>query len=154
MSDIIDWASVQLRLTDSIDPKPCIEETNENIIEWTTKYLIKSYKRDILTHEILKKLVGPRVFELYNSTYPTGIGKHLNCDDVPLLYTILLFPKEGRFVGVTQDYIDNNPVIKNLCNMCPNMCVSNNRYFGRNIVGINNNPLLVVDLPFTSIFVT
>jgi hypothetical protein len=133
-----------------------IEKTIEekDIINWTIDNLIKSYNERKTTHEILKKLVGLRVFELYNNTYPTGIGKHLNCDDVPLLYTILLFPREAQFVGVTQDYIDSNPVIKNLCNMCPNMCVSNNRYFGRNIVGINNNPLLVIDLPFNSIFVT
>jgi hypothetical protein len=31
--------------------------------------------------------------------------------------------------------------------------VSNNRYFGRDVVGLNNNPILVVDLPFTSIFI-
>jgi hypothetical protein len=38
--------------------------------------------------------------------------------------------------------------------MSPNMCISNKRYFGRNIVGMNNNPLLVVDLPFTSVFIS
>lgn len=149
----MDCAIEQLALTNSVDPKLCSETSKKDIIEWTIDYLIKSYNECKTTREILKTLVGPRVFELYNSTYPTGIGKHLNCDDVPLLYTILLFPREGYFVGVTQDYIDNNPVIKNLCNMCSNMCVSNNRYFGRDIVGMENNPLLVVDLPFTSIFI-
>ena len=138
----------QLALTDSI------EETKEDIIEWTIKRLIELYKSGTSTRDILVNLVGICMFTLYNSIDPNGIDKHLYKDNVPLLYTILLFPREACFVGVTQYYIDNNPVIKNLCNMCPNMCVSNNRYFGRDVVGINNNPLLVVDLPFTSIFVT
>ena len=148
MSNGMDCAIDQLALSASI------EETKEDIIDWTIKYLIKSYKSGKSTHDILKILLGMCMFTLYNHTYPNGITRHLNKDDVPLLYTILLFPREACFVGVTQDYIDNNPVIKNLCNMCPNMCVSNNRYFGRDVFGINNNPLLVVDLPFTSIFVT
>jgi hypothetical protein len=133
-----------------------IDETIEEkyIIEWTIDYLIKAYKAHKSTRNIIKDLAGCRTFELYNSTYPTGIGKHLNCDDIPLLYTVLLFPKEAKYVGVTQDIIDSNPVIKNLCNMCPNMCIPNKRYFGRNIVGMNNNPLLVVDLPFTSVFIS
>ena len=136
--------------------KETTEETIEekDIIEWVIEYLIKSYKEGKTTRNIIKDLAGCRTFELYNSTYPTGIGKHLNCDDIPLLYTVLLFPKEAKYVGVTQDIIDSNPVIKNLCNMCPNMCIPNKRYFGRNIVGMNNNPLLVVDLPFTSVFIS
>ena len=136
--------------------KETTEETikEKDIIEWVIEYLIKSYKKGKTTRDIIKDLAGCRVFELYNSTYPTGIGKHLNCDDIPLLYTVLLFPKEGKYVGVTQDIIDSNPVIKNLCNMSPNMCIPNKQYFGRNIVGINNNPLLVLDLPFTSVFIS
>lgn len=148
MSDGIDCAIDQLTLTDSVDPK------TEDIIYWTIMYLIKSYESGTPTHDILVNLVGFSMFTIYNHTYPNGIAKHLNKDRIPLLYTILLFPREGYFVGVTQDYIDNNPVIKNLCNMCSNMCVSNKKYFGRDVVGMENNPLLVVDLPFESIFVT
>ena len=149
-----------LRLTWINTTEETIDETTEetikekDIIEWVIEYLIKSYKKGKSTRDIIKDLAGCRTFELYNSTYPTGIGKHLNCDDIPLLYTVLLFPKEGQYVGVTQDIIDSNPVIKNLCNMSPNMCISNKRYFGRNIVGMNNNPLLVIDLPFTSVFIS
>ena len=150
----IDNEPLRLTWINTIDET--IDETIEEkyIIEWTIDYLIKAYKAHKSTRNIIKDLAGCRVFELYNSTYPTGIGKHLNCDDIPLLYTVLLFPKEAKYVGVTQDIIDSNPVIKNLCNMCPNMCIPNKRYFGRNIVGMNNNPLLVVDLPFTSVFIS
>ena len=145
-----------LRIIDINTTEETIDETIEetDIIEWTTDFSIKQYKKGKSTRDIIKDLAGCRTFELYNSTYPTGIGKHLNCDDIPLLYTVLLFPKEAKYVGVTQDIIDSNSVIKNLCNMSPNMCISNKRYFGRNIVGMNNNPLLVIDLPFTSVFIS
>lgn len=83
----------QLALTDSI------EETKD-IIEWTIKRLIESYKSGTSTRDILVNLVGMCVFTLYNHTYPNGITRHLNKDDVPLLYTILLFPREACFVGL------------------------------------------------------
>jgi hypothetical protein len=154
MSNDINCGGEQLALTDGSDPKPC-SETSEDIIEYTIKYLAESYKtyKRITTYDILHNLFGLVIFKLFNSTYPDGIAKHTNKDRIPLLYTLLLFPREAYFVGVTQDYIDSHPVIKNLCDMCPNMCVSNNRYFGRDVVGLNNNPILVVDLPFTSIFI-
>ena len=60
----MDCAIDQLALTDSI------EETKEDIIDWTIKYLIESYKSGTSTRDILVNLVGICMFTLYNHTYP------------------------------------------------------------------------------------